>query len=47
VLLAASFLLSAGALTACLLEPDSFAFVRRAGVITVSGLLCLVGLWLT
>jgi hypothetical protein len=47
MLLAASFLLSAGALSACLIEPACFAFVRRAGVITVSGLLCLVGLWLT
>jgi hypothetical protein len=45
MLVAASFSLSAGALSACLIEPACFAFVRRAGVITVAALLCLVGLW--
>ena len=45
ILVAASFALSAGALSACLIEPACFAFVRRAGVITVAALLCLVGLW--
>jgi hypothetical protein len=47
VLVTASFSLSAGALSACLIEPACFAFVRRAGVITIAALLCLVGLWFT
>jgi hypothetical protein len=44
-LLTGSFALSAGSLSACLYEPALFAIVQQTGLLTLSGLLCLTGLW--